>query len=387
MGWVGGLIMMIAFALITLYTSHLLADCTKIDGKRIPTYMDCVRTTMGPVHAGIIAWVQYFNLFLTAIAYTITPATSMQSIAHTYCDAEDPDCFDKYWKFAIIFGATQIPMSQMPNLESLWWVSAIGAFMSFAYSVIALALSINMGNHHGTVRGFDASTVQRMWNVWNAMGAIVFAFSFSFILVEITETMKETPKRPARFHIKRAVNISMATILCFYLAVSIAGYMAFGNEIEDCGNILTCFTRPKWVIRMTNIFVIIHMLPAYQVFSQPIFEFTERVVGRRVVKDSRFGKLMFRLSFRSLYVVIVTVIGVCLPFFSDVVGLIGAIGFWPATVFYPIEMWITVYKPNLTRRILMETLNVICFFITVMAIAGSVQLIVVDSKDYTVFGD
>lgn len=97
-----------------------------------------------------------------------------------------------------------------------------------------------------------------MWNVFNAMGAIVFAFSFSFILVEITETMKND-KRGAKFHIKRAVNIAMACILTFYLAVSIAGYMAFGNQV--CGNIISCFERPKWVIRMTNIFVLIHMLP------------------------------------------------------------------------------------------------------------------------------
>lgn len=81
-----------------------------------------------------------------------------------------------------------------------------------------------------------------------------------------------------------------------------------------------------------------------------------------------------------------TFIAVCLPFFSDIVGLIGAIGFWPATVFYPIEMYIRHKKPGKVAFWLLELLNVVCFIITVLAIAGSIQLIVVDSGDYEVFG-
>lgn len=83
---------------------------------------------------------------------------------------------------------------------------------------------------------------------------------------------------------------------------------------------------------------------------------------------------------------LVAFIAVCLPFFSDVVGLIGAIGFWPATVFYPIEMYIRYRQPTRKARIALECLNVFCFIVTVLAIAGSVQLIVIDSGDYTVFG-
>lgn len=77
------------------------------------------------------------------------------------------------------------------------------------------------------------------------------------------------------------------------------------------------------------------ILAAYQVFSQPIFYFSERTVGARL---STVSAWMFRLSFRSAYVVLVAFISICLPFFSDIVGLIGAIGFWPATVFYPVEV-------------------------------------------------
>ena len=35
---------------------------------------------------------------------------------------------------------------------------------------------------------------------------------------------------------------------------------------------------------------------------------------------------------------LVVVIAMLVPFFNDVVGLLGALGFWPLTVFLPIQM-------------------------------------------------
>jgi hypothetical protein len=66
--WVAGLAVMVLFAAITWFTSALLADCYIFKGKRQRSYTDAVHATMGHRHATIIAWVQYLNLFLTAVA-------------------------------------------------------------------------------------------------------------------------------------------------------------------------------------------------------------------------------------------------------------------------------------------------------------------------------
>lgn len=50
------------------------------------------------------------------------------------------------------------------------------------------------------------------------------------------------------------------------------------------------------------------------------------------------------------------------------------------------QMYIRNSKPGRTKFILLECLNVFCFIITVLAVAGSIQLIVVDSANYEVFG-
>lgn len=347
---------------------------------------------MGDVHCRILATVQYFNLFLTAIAYNITGATSMQNVAETYCNADGSGCMTKYWVFCVIFGGIQLVLSQLPNMDSLWIVSAIGMLSSFFYSFVALALAIKQGNSHTSdLRGtqYDSSS-DKMFAVFNAMGAIVFAYSFSFIMVEIADTVKSSDARGRGpiYHIRKAISVSMVIITGFYVAVAVSGYAAFGNDV--CGNIITCFVgsdNPVGLIRATNIFVLIHMLPAYQVFSQPLFEFLQsKITGVKGVPQW-VASISFRIVFRSFYVVFVAFIAVCLPFFSDIVGLIGAIGFWPATVFYPIEMYIRYKKPGRTAYWLLEALNVFCFIITILAIAGSIQLIVVDSGDYEVFGN
>ena len=44
--------------------------------------------------------------------------------------------------FMLIFGAFQIVLSQVPNLNELWLVSMVAAIMAFAYSLIGFGLAI-----------------------------------------------------------------------------------------------------------------------------------------------------------------------------------------------------------------------------------------------------
>ena len=43
---------------------------------------------------------------------------------------------------------------------------------------------------------------------------------------------------------------------------------------------------------------------------------------------------------------------VLFPFFGVILGLVGVVGFWPATVFFPIEIWIKVFQPGRKQKYL-----------------------------------
>ena len=44
--------------------------------------------------------------------------------------------------YMIIFGATEMFLSQIPDFDQIWWLSTVAAIMSFTYSIIGLSLGI-----------------------------------------------------------------------------------------------------------------------------------------------------------------------------------------------------------------------------------------------------
>jgi hypothetical protein len=76
-----------------------------------------------------------------------------------------------------------------------------------------------------------------------------------------------------------------------------------------------------------------------------------------------------------------------LPFFNDVVGILGALGFWPLTVYFPVEMYIVQKKiPKWsTRWICLQMLSMACLVISLVAVAGSIAGVVLDLKVYKPF--
>ena len=83
--------------------------------------------------------------------------------------------------------------------------------------------------------------------------------------------------------------------------------------------------------------------PVYvlQVFSQPLFENAESIMTEHQIWPSKQPRLM-RAILRSLYVVITAFVAVCIPFFADLMGLIGSAGFTPLTFIIPCVLWLKV---------------------------------------------
>lgn len=181
------------------------------------------------------------------------------------------------------------------------------------------------------------------------------------MLLEIQDTLKGdgTPRGPVR-PMKKAVNVSLAVMTAFYYAIAVTGYAVwgdtdankFGRMLPD--DVLTGYPGPKWVreetrgraarasadtlslahtlppsflqaIVLSNVLVLLHMIPAYQVWSQPLFECTELAVEARV--HARGGKWplglsqrSFRIVFRSTYVVLTTFFACLIPFMGVILG-------------------------------------------------------------------
>ena len=122
---------------------------------------------------------------------------------------------------------------------------------------------------------------------------------------------------------KRACNWAIGSSLAVYYAVACAGYSVFGDTDANVlgrkmpDDILTGFDGPRWIILLSNVAVLVHMLPAYQVWSQPFFEFFEHWRDRKAELAGRdpwgLSPMRFRFALRTSYVVAGTLVTCAIP--------------------------------------------------------------------------
>ncbi|XP_057502431.1 amino acid permease 3-like [Actinidia eriantha] len=415
LGWIAGPTVMFLFSFVTYYTSTLLAACYRsgdpVTGKRNYTYMDAVRSNLGGAKVKVCGLIQYLNLFGVAIGYTIAASISMMAIKRSNCFHESGGknpCKISSTPYMIMFGVAEILFSQIPDFDQISWLSMVAAVMSFTYSSIGLGLGLAKVAETGKVRGSltgisigvgNVTQTQKIWRSFQALGDIAFAYSYSLILIEIQDTVRSPPSESKTM--KKASLISVTVTTLFYMLCGCFGYAAFGDLSP--GNLLTGFGfyNPYWLLDIANAAIVIHLVGAYQVYCQPLFAFVEKTASEwfpeskfisREIKVpipgcKPYNLNLFRLVWRTIFVIATTVISMLMPFFNDVVGILGAFGFWPLTVYFPVEMYIAQKKiPKWsTRWLCLQILSVACLIISIAAAAGSFAGVVTDLKSYKPF--
>ncbi|OIT19608.1 amino acid permease 3 [Nicotiana attenuata] len=215
--------------------------------------------------------------------------------------------------------------------------------------------------------------------------------------------LQDTIKSPPAEHktMKKASILSIAITTVFYLLCGCMGYAAFGDDAP--GNLLTGFGffDPYWLLDIANAAIVIHLVGAYQVYCQPLFAFVEKWSAKKWSKSNFvtaehdipipfvgvYQLNVFRVVWRTIFVILTTIIAMLLPFFNDVVGLLGALGFWPLTVYFPIEMYIKQKQIGRWTKqwIGLEMLSAACLFVSIGAAVGSIAGVVLDLKTYKPF--
>ncbi|WVZ53724.1 hypothetical protein U9M48_004629 [Paspalum notatum var. saurae] len=421
LGWAAGPAVMLLFAAVIYYTSTLLARCYRsgggddavATGKRSYTYMDAVRASLGGRHVALCGAIQYANLFGVAVGYTIAASISMLAIKRADCfhhvkahngKRAASSCTSSSNPYMILFGAVEVVFSQIPDFDRIWWLSILAAAMSFTYSAIGLALGVAQtvanGGAKGSLTGIGIAAgvtpAQKVWRSLQAFGDIAFAYSYSVILIEIQDTVRAPPPSEAAV-MRKATAVSVAVTTVFYTLCGCLGYAAFGDAAPD--NLLTGFGfyEPFWLLDVANAAVVVHLVGAYQVFCQPIFAFVEKwaaaawpdsaFMAREIGLGPRLRISVFRLAWRTAFVGLTTVVAMLLPFFGDVVGLLGAVSFWPLTVYFPVEMYVAQHgvRRGSTRWLCLQMLSAACLVVSLAAAAGSIADVVDALKVYRPF--
>ena len=148
-----------------------------------------------------------------------------------------------------------------------------------------------------------------------AIASIAFSYGGNSIYAQIEEGMREPNAFP------RVLSAAMATVCVFYAVTAFSGYFAFGrNTLSPVLQNLPL--GPGKVISMAVITV--HVLFAAPIFLMTFARESERSIpfmnGNVSLKTLRLRII----GFRSLIMLILTTVALFMPFFSDIVSLLGA---------------------------------------------------------------
>ncbi|KAL6177910.1 hypothetical protein ACLB2K_049431 [Fragaria x ananassa] len=391
LGWVVGPIVIVMFSIVTYsLPSCLLVACYRdpVTGKKNSTYSAAVRNHLGGFMYKVLGVVQRVNLYGSTIGYTITACISMVAIRRNACvhkHGEGKPCLINSNPYMITFGVIEIMLSQIPYFDKLSWLSTVAAIMSFTYSGIGLAIGIAKVAETGTIQGcltgvtigVQVTRAEKIWRIFRHL-----------------DTVKSPPSEAKTM--KTASKISLSVTSIFYILCGCFGYAAFGDLAP--GNILTGagFFNPSRLIDIANAAIVIHLIGAYQVFSQPFYAFVEKKAAQlfpdnhfitKDIKIMSYKLNLFRVVWRTLYVISTTLLSMIFPFFNGVVGFLGALGYWPKSIYFPVAMCIAQKKiPKWsTRWIFLQVLCLSALVIALLAAVGSIVGVVESLKDYKPF--
>ncbi|KAJ4700725.1 Amino acid permease [Melia azedarach] len=342
LGLITGPAVILLFAFVTYYTSTLLSACyrsgNEYTGQRNSTYMDVVRSNLG--------------------------------------------------KF--IF-------SQIPDSGQLFILTIITVITTFTYSAIGVGLSIatvaETGKFRGSLTGFGTgkvTAIEKIWRSFQALGDIAFAYGFSVVLIEIMDTLKSPPSEAKTM--KKACLIGLGVTTLLYMLCACFGYAAFGDLAAE--NFLDGFVKPHWLLEIANAAVVLHLICSYQVYCQPLFALVEKTAAQKypdnqfitrnfevpIPESGTYKFNLFRLIWRTMFVIITTVVAMKLTFFKEAISFLGAWGFWPLTVYFPVEIYIAQKQiPTWSSEwIWLQMLSFVCLIVTIAAVVGSIAGIVLD---------
>ncbi|KAK3419355.1 hypothetical protein EUGRSUZ_H05103 [Eucalyptus grandis] len=325
LGWIAGPAAILLFSFVGYYTSCLLSHCYRTGdpytGECNSTYMDSVHSILGGANFKACGFLQYVTLFGNAISCVVQASLSMKAIKYMNCFHENGEnsCHVLANPYMIMFGITEILLSQIQDLDQIRWLSIVAAVMFVAYSLIGLGLGI---------------------------AQVAASGSFKGSLTVISDTIGSPPSEVKTM--KKAISLSTVVMTTIYMLCGCVGYAAFGDDTPANFLIHLGFNKPFWLLDSANSANVIHLVGAYQVNSQPIFALVEKQADQRWPRKMKilvpglgqYNMKLFRLAWRTVFVILTTVISMLFPFvFNKDVDIV-SLGFWPLMVYFPVEMYI-----------------------------------------------
>ncbi|RCH87624.1 hypothetical protein CU098_005759 [Rhizopus stolonifer] len=349
-GFISLLILFLSW-LMSTYTATILIRCLYANGKaRLSTYKEIATSAFG-WFGGWLAF--FFNTWIVLgvpVLYLVLSGTNI----NTLCAGTSAEIGLKPWTI-ICCVAVGIPFVFIKSMKEAIWMSALSTITILVVVVIVLIMcGIDSPNHVNVHR----DTV--IWDMFPiALSTIAFSFGGNVVYTHVEASMKK-PQDWTKVSVA-----SLSTCAILYLGVAIAGYIVYGDQVQNP----IYFSIPSGVPQT----VIIVLITVHCLATAPILatSFSLDIEEMFDISVERFGKVkefLVRAVVRIATMVVIAIIACFVPHFGALMSLIGAFANCTMVFVFPILFYfrLTGFRNKPIYEI------VWCFFTIVLGIVGLV---------------
>ncbi|XP_042504223.1 probable GABA transporter 2 [Macadamia integrifolia] len=390
LGWGLGFFILTVMGLVTFYSYYLMSkvlDHCEYHGRRHVRFRELAADVFGS------GWMFYFVIIIqTAINTGVGIAAILLAgdcIEIVYSKVY-PDGPLKLYDFIAMVTVVMIFLSQFPSFHSLRHINLGSLLLSLAYTSLVVGACVHAGlskNAPPKDYSLDPSKSTRTFNAFASISILAAIFG-NGILPEIQATLAP----PATGKMVKGLLMCYTVVIFTFYSSSISGYWAFGNKASS--NILKSLIpdngpslAPTWVLGLAVCFVLLQLFAICLVYSQVAYEIMEKKSAD--VNQGMFSKrnLIPRLLLRSLYIMFCGFFAAMLPFFGDINGVVGAIGFIPLDFILPMLLYNMTHKPARTSFTFWLNVSIMVVFTGagLLGTFSSVRSLVLDAHRFKLF--
>ncbi|CAH9068932.1 unnamed protein product [Cuscuta europaea] len=390
LGWGLGFFCLTAMGLVTFYAYYLMSlvlDHCEKSGRRHIRFRELAADILGS------GWMFYFVIFIqTAINTGISIGSILlagECVQIMYSNLSPHGSLKLYDFIAIVTGV-QIVLSQFPSFHSLRHINLVSLLLSLGYTFLVVGACIYAGtskNAPSRDYSLESSSMSRMFSAFSSI-SIVAAIFGNGILPEIQATLAP----PATGKMVKGLAMCYSVILVTFYSAAVSGYWVFGNKSSS--NILKSLLpdegpqlAPTWVLGLGVIFVLLQLLAIGLVYSQVAYEIMETKSADVHKGVFSWRNLIPRIILRSLYMILCGFVAAMLPFFGDINGVVGAIGFIPLDFIIPMLLYNMTFKPSNSSLTYWINTSIIIVFtgVGLLGSFSSIRKLILDANKFKLF--
>ncbi|KAK4271988.1 hypothetical protein QN277_020601 [Acacia crassicarpa] len=306
-GWLS-LILLFIIAMATFYTGMLIKKCMDMN-LGIKTYPDIGYRAFGGKGRLVVSITMYAELYLVATGFLILEGDNLDNIfPNTIIELGGLSLGGKKL-FVILIGLIITPSVWLDNLNLLSYISASAVFAS-----VIIICSIFWT---ATIDGVGFNNKGTLIN-WEGIPTAVSLYAFCYCAHPVFPTMYNSTRKKPQF--------SNVLLMCFvlstfgYASMAIFGYLMYGSNVQSQITLNLPVNRLSSKVAIFT--TLVNPIAKYALMVTPITNaLKELLQADGTCKKSRLTNILIGTAL----VISTVIVAVSVPFFGDLMSLVGAV--------------------------------------------------------------